>query len=308
MHNQNDIKNSHRNLPIKVKQPRRSIALSQNFINNRGVISTIVSHVDFSRTELIIEIGPGKGIITDAIIKPHNKVIAVELDKDLYSNLQKHYKDVSNISIVHADFLKYALPNVEYSIVANIPFNITADIIRKITDESSLLQTAYIITEKKAAYKFVGAPYAESPLLAHYLHIQFDVRFLMQIDRKHFTPEPRVDIGFISITKRRTPIFNKNDEIQFKDFITYLFSRTGATLKESLKSIFSNLQANNIIQQLGVSENISKKKIKFFDWVKVYKTFVEHSPSKSKVIIRGAFEKLNQDKAKLQSQNKRKVW
>ncbi|MBP7540156.1 MAG: 23S ribosomal RNA methyltransferase Erm [Saprospiraceae bacterium] len=295
-------------MPNKVKQPRRSIALSQNFINNRGIISTIVSHVDFSRTELLIEIGPGKGIITDAIIKPHNKVIAVEIDKELFSDLKDHYKGVENISIVHADFLKYPLPKEEYTIVANIPFNITADIIRKITDENSLLQTAYIITEKEAAYKFVGAPYAESPLLAHYLHIHYEVRFLMQIDRKHFTPEPRVDIGFISISKRRTPIFNKQDEIQFKDFITYLFSRTGGTFKESLKNVFSNLQAKNIIQQLGISENILKKKVTFFDWVKVYKTFSEHSPAKSKFIIRGAFEKLNQDKAKLQSQKKRQVW
>ena len=308
MNNKNNKRNSYRNLPAKGKQPRRSIALSQNFINNRGVISSIVSHVDFTKTELIIEIGPGKGIITDAIIKPYNKVIAVEIDKELFLDLQKQYKGVENISFVHADFLKYPLPKEDYSIVANIPFNITADIIRKITGENSLLQTAYIITEKEAAYKFVGAPFAESPLLAHYLHIHYDVKFLMQIERKYFNPEPKVDIGFISISKRRTPIFNKQEEVQFKDFITYLFARTGGTLQESLKSIFSNLQAKIIIEKLGVSQNIYKKKVTFFDWVKVYKTFVEHSPEKSRYIIRGAFEKLNQDKTKLQSQKKRQVW
>lgn len=302
-----NINNSKFNRTDKAKKPRRSIALSQNFINNRGVISTIISHVDFSRTDLLIEIGPGKGIITDAIIKPYNKVIAVEIDKDLYSDLQRHYSGIENISLVNADFLKYPLPKEQYSIVANIPFNITADIIRKITDENSLLQAAYIITEKEAAYKFVGAPYAESPLLSHYLQIHYEVRFLLEIDRKHFSPEPRVDIGYISISKRRKPVFNKQEEIQFKDFITYIFSRTGATLKEALKSVFSNLQSKIIIQQLGVSENILKKKVIFFDWVKVYKTFSEHSPAKSKFIVRGAFDKLNQDKAKLQSQKKRKV-
>ena len=305
MDKKKNTNNSKFNGSEKTKKPRRSIALSQNFINNRGVISTIISYVDFSRTELIIEIGPGKGIITDAIIKPYNKVIAVEIDKTLYSDLQSHYKGIENISIVNADFLKYTLPKEEYCIVANIPFNITADIIRKITSEKSLLQAAYIITEKAAAYKFVGAPYAESPLLSHYLQIHYEVKYLMDIDRKHFTPEPRVDIGYISISKRRKPIFNKQEEIQFGDFITYIFSRNGATLKEALKSHFSNLQSKIIIQQLGVSENILKKKIKFIDWVKVYEIFCKHSPDKSKLIIRGAFDKLNQDKARLQSKQKR---
>lgn len=297
--------NLSQNSQAKVKQPRRSIAFSQNFINNRGIISTIISHVDLSRTDLILEIGPGKGIITDAIIKPYNKVIAIEIDKDLCTKLQKHYQSVKNISIVNADFLIYPLPKEEFSIVANIPFNITADIIRKITAEKSLLQAAYIITEKEAAYKFVGAPYAESPLLSHYLQIHYEVRFLLEIDRKNFSPVPNVDIGFILISKRRKPIFNKEDETQFKDFITYIFSRTGATLKDALKSIFSNLQSKNIIQQLGVSENILKKKVTFYDWVKVYKSFSKHTTDKSKFIIRGAFDKLNQDKSRLQSQQKR---
>ncbi len=256
---------------------------------------------------MIIEIGPGKGIITDAIIKPYNKVIAVEVDKELFSNLQHYYKLAKNVSIINADFLKYPLPQEEFSIVANIPFNITADIIRKITSEKSLLQVAYIITEKEAAYKFVGAPFAESPLLSHFLQIRYEVRFLLEIDRKNFSPEPRVDIGFISISKRRKPVFNKQEEIEFKDFITHVFSRTGATLKESLNSVFNTNQSKIVIQQIGVSENILKKKVKFFDWVKVYKFFSIHNTSASKFIIRGAFEKLNQDKAKLQSQQRRKV-
>lgn len=289
-------------MPSITKKPRRSIALAQNFLNNTDIITAIIRSVDFSMADLIIEIGPGKGIITDALIKKHNRVIGVEIDRVLFLNLEKKYKGVENVSIVHSDFLKYHLPNEKFSIVANIPFNITAEIIRKITDRNSLLQAAYIITEERAAYKFVGAPYAESPLLAHFLHIHYEVKYLMQINGKNFTPVPNVAVGLISIIKRKVPIFNNTDEQQFNDLLTYIFVRKGATLKEGLKRVFSNLQTKIIIEQLNLSESILKKKVTFNDWVNIYSSFVKHGSPKSKMIIRGAFEKLGHDKAKLKSQ------
>lgn len=302
MYQGNLTKTTYRKYTDTPSKPRKSIALSQNFINNRGIISTIIGLVDLSETELVVEVGPGKGIITDALIKPYNRVLAIEKDHSLFLELKKKYTGIKNLSLVHDDFLKYPLPKENYIVVANIPFNITAEIIKKITDKTSLLQTAYLITEKEAAYKFVGAPYAESPLLAHLLHIHYEVKFLMQIERENFTPEPRVDIGFISIRKRRKPIFEMQDEIQFKDFLTYIFSRTGGSMHEVLKSMFSNLQGKIIIEQLNMRNDTPKKKVVFFDWVKIYKTFKEHSPQRSREIIKGAFEKLNQDKANLNSQ------
>lgn len=290
-----------------VKKTRPSIAFAQNFINNRDIITSIVKYVDFSMSDLIIEIGPGKGIITDAILKTHKKVIGVEIDRALFLDLEKKYKGIKNLSIVNFDFLKYPLPNEKFSIVANIPFNITAEIIRKITETSSFLQAAYIITEEKAAYKFVGAPYAESPLLAHFLHIHYDVKYLMKIDGKNFTPVPKVNVAYISIIKRKIPIFNSAEEQQFKDLITYMFVRKGATLREALKRVFSNLQTKIIIEQLNLPENILKKKVLFSDWVNIYNSFVKHGSPKSKNIIRGAFSKLNQDKAKLRSSHNSEI-
>lgn len=282
-------------------KPRKSIALSQNFINNRGIISTIMGMVDLHEAELVVEVGPGKGIITDALIKPYNKVVAVEIDHSLFTELKKKYSSRQNLILIQDDFLKQKLPKENYIVVANIPFNITADIIKKITDRNSLLQTAYLITEKEAAYKFVGAPYAESPLLAHFLHIHYDVKFLLQIERENFTPVPRVDIGFISIKKRRKPIFNDEDENLFKDFLTYIFSRTGGSMHEVVKSMFSNLQGKIILEKLRMRNDTPKKKVLFLDWVKIFETFKEHSPHKSREMIKGAFEKLNQDKANLNS-------
>ncbi|MBS1683192.1 MAG: 23S ribosomal RNA methyltransferase Erm [Bacteroidetes bacterium] len=292
------------NTQLPQGKPRKSIALSQNFINNKGIIATIMGFVDFTKANLILEIGPGKGIITDALIKPQNKVIAVEMDNVLYSEAKRKYHGVENVTIVHEDFLKYPLPKEKFIVVANIPFNITAEVIKKITDKTSLLQAAYLITEKEAAYKFVGPPNAESPLLSHFLHIHYEVKFLKQISSSNFTPVPKTDIGFISIVRRKTPVFEKADEDRFKDLVTYFFTRTGPTLKEGLKRVFSNLQAKIILENLNLSEGVLKKKVVFSDWVKVYKTFIEHSPEKSRQVIRGAYIKLSEDQSKIQPYRK----
>src|SRR3989344_5159251 len=157
------------------------ISHSQNFINNQSVINKLISRVDFGDADLVLEIGPGKGIITDALIKQDKNIIAIEADPKLFSELQKKYVNVANLSLIQADFVKYTTPNEPFIIVSNIPFNITANIVRKITDEQSKLHIAYLIMQKDAAIKFIGAPHAHSPLLSHILNINFEIKLMNQI-------------------------------------------------------------------------------------------------------------------------------
>ena len=114
---------------------------SQNYINNQQLVNKLLEFVDFEPIKTILEIGPGKGIITNVLIKQNKKIIAIEADQKLFSELQKKYANVTNLSLIHTDFLKYTTPNEPFIIVSNIPFNITASIIRKITGEQSKLHT-----------------------------------------------------------------------------------------------------------------------------------------------------------------------
>ena len=199
------------------------ISHSQNFINNQSVINKLISRVDFGDADLVLEIGPGKGIITDALIKQDKNIIAIEADPKLFSELQKKYVNVANLSLIQADFVKYTTPNEPFIIVSNIPFNITANIVRKITDEQSKLHIAYLIMQKDAAIKFIGAPHAHSPLLSHILNINFEIKLLMDIDKSNYSPRPKFDTAFVSIKRREKPIFDRQKSEQFKNFLVYIF-------------------------------------------------------------------------------------
>jgi len=263
------------------------------------VVNELISHVNFTATDLVLEIGPGKGVITDFLIKKSKKVLAIEADPRLFSDLRKKYASATNLLLVHADFVKYPLPKKPFIVVSNIPFNITANIIRKVTDEKSELNTAYFILQKEAAIKFLGAPYAHSPLLSHILNINFEINHLMDIARLNYVPKPRFDTTFISIRKRKKPVFEGQGAEQFRDFLVYIFERRKPNIKGALKSVLSNLQTKIILDNLNISAGTETKKIIFTDWVKIFETFAQHAPDKSKKMIGGSYKRLLAEQSQL---------
>jgi len=277
---------------------------SQNYINNQQLVYKLLEFVDFESTKTILEIGPGKGIITDVLIKQNKKIIAIEADPRLFSELQKKYANATNLSLIKADFLKYTTPNEPFTVVSNIPFNITANIIKKITNEQSKLYAAYIIMQKDAAIKFIGAPHAHSPLLSHILNINFEIKLLMDIDKSNYSPKPKFDTAFVSIKKREKPVFDKQKSEQFKDFLVYIFERRKSLIKEALKSVMSNLQVKIILSNIHIPEDKEIKKILFIDWVSIFETFVSHAPEKSKIKMYGSYKKLLVEQSQLQKVNR----
>ncbi|PIT96599.1 hypothetical protein COT82_02280 [Candidatus Campbellbacteria bacterium CG10_big_fil_rev_8_21_14_0_10_35_52] len=277
---------------------------SQNYINNQQLVNKLLKFVDFESTKTILEIGPGKGIITDVLIKQNKKIIAIEADSKLFSELQKKYANTTNLSLIKADFLKYTTPNEPFTVVSNIPFNITANIIKKITNEQSKLYVAYLIMQKDAVIKFIGAPHAHSPVLSHILNINFEIKLLMDIDKLNYSPRPKFNTAFVSIKKREKPVFDKQKSEQFKDFLVYIFERRKPLIKEALKSVMSNLQVKIILDNLHIPENKEIKKILFTDWVSIFETFASHAPEKSKIKIYGSYKKLLVEQSQLQKINR----
>jgi 23S rRNA (adenine-N6)-dimethyltransferase len=189
-------------------------------------------------------------------------------------------------------------------VVSNIPFNITADVVRKITDENSRVCAAYLVMQKEAAEKFVGAPHAHSPLLSHFLNINFEIKKLTDISRANYSPKPKFDTAFISIVRRISPIFDLQKSRQFRDFLVYVFERYKPHIKEALKSIMSNLQVKIILNSLNIAEGTEVKEIMFNDWVSIFGTFMKHAPEKSKKIIFGSYKKLLLEQSKLKKINR----
>src|SRR5271165_5947530 len=131
---------------------------SQNFLRDPQSVADLLTRSDIQPGDLVYEIGPGKGIITDQLARHCRQVVAIEQDPLLASMLRRRYAANANVTIHTGDFLEFPLPDAPYAVFANIPFNRTHEIVTKLTRASVPPRTAYLVMQREAAQKFCGMP------------------------------------------------------------------------------------------------------------------------------------------------------
>ena len=143
-------------------------SLGQNFLRNKSVVKNIVSASNLKNNDIVLEIGPGKGILTEELLKNSEKVIAIEKDDGLYKFLkEKFWEEIENkkLNLLHGDILKEKLPKLgKYKLISNIPYNITGEIIRKFLSGDNQPELITLLVQKEVAKRIVAADGKESIL------------------------------------------------------------------------------------------------------------------------------------------------
>ena len=135
---------------------RRRIVYSQNYLRSPRLVDRLLDRSAISGDDLVIEIGPGRGVITERLAARCRQVIAVEKDPVLVEELRARFAQGGNVALFAADFLEFPLPLTSYKVFANIPFNITAAIVGKLTSGISPPSDAYLGMQREAADRFLG--------------------------------------------------------------------------------------------------------------------------------------------------------
>ena len=214
--------------------------LGQNFIQDDSIIDRIVFCVDFNPNDLVIEIGPGQGVLTRKLIQKCN-VVAYEIDTDLKTYLLKLSND--NLEIIWDDFLKRNIKKdiekYKYNklyVIANIPYYITTPIITKLIDEKINIESIIIMIQKEVADRFTAKPSTkEYSSITVFLNYYFNIKKLFDVDKKYFYPIPKVDSSVISLTTKKEKNAVK-DEKKFIQLIRDSFQFKRKTLRNNLKT------------------------------------------------------------------------
>lgn len=171
------------------------------------MLNRIIRKTTLNRHDHVIEIGPGKGHITNILVKKCRAVSAIEIDGRLYNNLTTKFKDTRNIRLYHQDFLKWPLPKSgDYKVFSNIPFCFTTAIIRKLTESKNSPTETWLTMEKGAAKRFMGKP-SES-LRSLLLKPLFDMEIIYYFQREDFHPKPGVDVVLFHLKKKKSTGYN----------------------------------------------------------------------------------------------------
>ena len=258
--------------------------LSQNFIKDPFVVKELLSASSINSNDLVVEIGPGRGIITKELIRKAKEVVAIEKDLDLYQGLIEKFKDIKNLKILNKDFLNWNLPNQSYKVFSNIPFNITAEIIDKFLKSKNKPTEIYFILQTEAAQKYQGGEIeTQSSILSK---IFYDVEILGEIDRTAFTPKPQINISFIKFTLKNQDAIDTDIYQQFRDFVIYGFNQWKADIFNAYKKVFSYQQFKLINKNLKINQ-LKPSQLKLNQWLDFFDIYQKIAPISKKDLING---------------------
>ena len=212
----------------------------QNFLKDNNIIKKIANVCDTEKDDLIIEIGPGSGALTEYLVNKSN-VIAYEIDTDLKEYLTNKFVD-KNITFIFDDFLNRDLvsdlSNIRYNklyVIANLPYYITTPIINKIVESKIDVSKMVLMVQKEVGERFsakIGTKDYSS--ITVFLNYYFDIKKEFIVSSECFYPKPNVDSVIVSFTRKDKRIEVKNEELFFK-LVRDSFKQKRKTLKNNLR-------------------------------------------------------------------------
>jgi len=224
-------------------------SLGQNFLFDPSILKRIVNAAHLSPEDTVVEIGPGHGRMTVMLAGCVKKVVAIELDRELYERLTGELSGYKNIELVHGDVLKFPYGTLdEFKVVANIPYYITTPILFKLLEHRDRLRSVTITLQREVAERIVAKPGGkEYGVLS--LMIQYYGNPLLEfiIPRGAFRPVPKVDSAVIHVEISQTPAVSVKDEKLFFRVIKTAFSQRRKMLLNSLKPITVDIKEKLVL-------------------------------------------------------------
>jgi 16S rRNA (adenine1518-N6/adenine1519-N6)-dimethyltransferase len=226
--------------------------LGQNFLLDHYTAGRIVEASGVTGNDRIIEIGPGRGIMTRFIAEVAKELIAIELDYTLFNNLKKDLIAYSNVTVLNMDVMDCDFSHYEaFKVIANIPYYITTPIIFKLIEEDNKMQSMTLTIQKEVAERIVAPPgnkqYGVLSLMVQYYG---KAGILFTIPAGAFRPIPKVDSAVIKIERYENPPVHVDDPALFRKIIKTSFANRRKMLSNSLKTVHPDIKM--IMDETGI--------------------------------------------------------
>lgn len=249
--------------------------LGQHFLVKQNIAKKIVQSINPSKDDIVLEIGGGKGILTEQIVDKVRKLFVVEIDKNLCKFLSDKFKNNNNVEIINEDFLEVDLQRYslygKLKIVGNIPYSITSEILYKLYGNTNFWQVCVLMLQYEVARKLVAVPStAEFSQLTLITNFYTKVNLLFKVGKKYFRPEPKVGSCVVK--------FIPNDEFnEFQDK-EKLFWLVSAAFKHKRKFLVNSLSyelnidkesLKKIVTNLGIKSTARPQDLSLVQYIKL---------------------------------------
>ncbi len=255
--------------------PKKS--LGQNFLKSEGALNTIIQSGQIQKDDLILEIGPGQGALTEKLLASGVKVLAIEKDSELISFLENKFSEeikTNQLEILKQDILNFDPDQKirKYKIIANIPYYITGAIIRKFLSAKNQPEKMVLLVQKEVAQRIVARDQKES-LLSISIKIYCEPKIEKNVSAGSFVPTPKVDSAIVSFENISKDSFLKNkiNEKNFFKILHFGFAHKRKTLKKNLGFFSENNEIEKILEKLAINPKIRAEDLSLKDWIEITK-------------------------------------
>ncbi len=259
-------------------------SLGQNFLIDDCVIEKIIESSNIEKEDLIIEIGPGLGVLTERLLKKSNNVVVIELDKKMIEILQNRFCLNRNLEIINNDVLKVDLEKLiknkkeqtninKVKIVANLPYYISTPIIMKLLENRLEISEIIVMVQKEVAQR-LGAETGtrEAGAITYAVEYYAQATPIIDVPKESFIPSPKVESQVIKLEVRQNPKIEVEDEKLLFNIIQKSFMQRRKTLSNALinnRILDSKEEVEKMFKTLEIPSNVRGEKLTLEEFGKI---------------------------------------
>jgi 16S rRNA (adenine1518-N6/adenine1519-N6)-dimethyltransferase len=263
-----------RNFDLKARK-----GLGQHFLVDQEVLKVILSAAEVTPNDIIVEVGPGLGILTRELAQRAGRVIAIELDDKLAALLKRTLASFNNVTIINDDVLKIGpeelVKGQDYKVVANLPYYITSPVLRHFLEARAKPQTMIVMVQKEVAEAIAAKP-GQMSLLSVSVQFYGEPEIISSVPAESFYPAPEVDSAILRLDLYSQPPVAV-DEGSFFKLVRAGFAAPRKQIANSLAQGLGRAKAEvlPLLEEAGIAWQRRAETLSLEEWAKLWRLFEE---------------------------------
>jgi 16S rRNA (adenine1518-N6/adenine1519-N6)-dimethyltransferase len=264
--------------------------LGQHFLIDEEILELIASTAELTGRDIIVEIGPGLGVLTEELCRRAGRVITVELDDRLAENLNRRLSGYQNLTVINQDILKIPPPELfteagivlttGYKVVANLPYYITSPVLRHFLESDLKPEMMVVMVQKEVAEEIAAQP-GKMSLLSLGIQLYGQAEIIKHVPAECFYPEPAVDSALLKIVPHKISPVDITDTGKFFSFVKAGFSTARKQLVNSLSNGLGvpKSDTQELLADAGISGSRRAETLMLEEWAHLWHLYEERKRS-----------------------------
>lgn len=250
-------------------------SLGQYWLNDKESLEKVLTAAELTGDDVVLEIGPGHGALTQLLADRAKRVIAIETDHQLVEMLNREFPKSlygSRVKIVHRDIMKYDLDDLPegYKVVANIPYYLTSSLLRNLLEADNPPSLMSLLVQKEVAQRVTAVP-GKMSVLAFSVQYYAEPELTGVVPAEKFEPVPDVDSAVLKVKRRKTPAFRASRPKLFR-LVKAGFGERRKQLKNSLAGglRIDADQTTELLKSAKIKQSARAQELSMDDWQRLY--------------------------------------